>query len=90
MHGGYREDERARLEYFVVGQLFMQFKRYLPNILKQGFGSKRRQYSYGMYKPIETYKDYKKQELAIAASAAPKAEKEAQIVEWHGRIQEGK
>lgn len=53
MHGGYRQDERTRLEYYVFGELMMQFKRYLPNILRQMFGSRAKNLSYG------TYKEYK-------------------------------
>lgn len=34
MHGGYRLDERTRAEYYIWGELMMQFKRYFPSILK--------------------------------------------------------
>lgn len=34
LHGGYRQDEKVKLEYYLLGEVFMQFKRYLPGILK--------------------------------------------------------
>lgn len=40
MHGGYRQDERARAEYYIFGELMFQFKRYMPSILRNLFASK--------------------------------------------------
>lgn len=57
MHGGYRPDERIRLEYYVFGELFMQFKKFLPTILKNAMQSKGRQDSLGYYKPTGELKD---------------------------------
>jgi len=53
MHGGYRKDERVRFEYYIWGEVFLQFKRYLPNILKSGFGSKHKNLTWGRYKKLE-------------------------------------
>ena len=50
MHGGYREDERTRLEYYVVGELLMQFKRYLPALVRNVLMSNRDLSSYGRWK----------------------------------------
>lgn len=92
MHGGYREDERARLEYFLLGEVFMQFKRYLPNIIKQGFGSRTKLYSYGTYKAAPSWREYDhrdpevRKDLAIAAGR----EEKAQALEWNARVQEGR
>ena len=49
MHGGYRSDERIRLEYFAIGQAFLQFKRYFPAILKNAFQSEGQSMSLGSY-----------------------------------------
>lgn len=49
IHGGYREDERTYLEYFVLGQLFVQFKRYLPNILRNIWQSRGPNLAMGYY-----------------------------------------
>lgn len=91
MHGGYREDERARLEYYLFGEIFMQFRRYLPNILKQAFGSRRKAYAYGSYQPVESYKTYKAEEEQISrASKKEGPGRNEQIVEWNARVQEGR
>lgn len=34
IHGGYRTDERAALEYHVFGEMIIQLKKYFPMILK--------------------------------------------------------
>ena len=51
MHGGYRKDERTMLEYYVFGQVFMQFRRYMPNILRNALMSSGKRSSLGYYKP---------------------------------------
>lgn len=52
LHGGYRSDEKTKMEYYVLGEMFMQFKRYLPNILRSGFRSKGYDYNWGRYKKV--------------------------------------
>lgn len=59
MHGGYRDDERTKLEYLLLGEVFMQFKRYLPNVLKNVMGSKGTNLTYGAYVDAPSYKEYK-------------------------------
>lgn len=34
MHGGYKVEERTRLEYYVFGELLLQFKKYMPSMMK--------------------------------------------------------
>lgn len=53
MHGGYRQDERVKLEYFIMGRLFLQFKKYLPTILRNIGQSKGLSDSLGYYKELE-------------------------------------
>lgn len=52
IHGGYRRDEHTMLEYYVLGSLFTQFRRYLPSILKN-FGMSKGARSLGYYKTID-------------------------------------
>lgn len=52
MHGGYRQDERTKLEYYIFGKLFMQFKKYLPTILRNIGQSKGPSDSLGYYKEM--------------------------------------
>lgn len=40
IHGGYRGDERVAAEYYVMGELYLQFKKYMPAILKNVWASK--------------------------------------------------
>lgn len=50
MHGGYRRDERTAMEAYVLGEIFLQFKKYLPSILMNAFRSKSEDLSIGYYK----------------------------------------
>lgn len=40
IHGGYRLDERVRAEYYVMGELIMQFKKYMPGVMKNVLASR--------------------------------------------------
>jgi len=78
MHGGYRADEKTYLEYFVLGEIFMQFKRYLPNMLRLYGQSRSKIQSYGYYKPkTDTQGNVIMQDGK-------------QVVEWHSRVVEGR
>lgn len=52
MHGGYRLDERTRAEYYIFGELMMQFKKYLPSILKNVGASRGLRQSQGYFKEV--------------------------------------
>lgn len=49
MHGGYRQTERVRAEYYIFGQLFLQLKKFFPSILKNVFASKGLRGAQGKY-----------------------------------------
>lgn len=53
IHGGYRSSERSKLDYYIIGQLFLQFRRYLPNILRIFGMSSAKRSSVGFYKHTE-------------------------------------
>lgn len=53
MHGGYRQDERTKLEYFIFGKLFLQFKKYLPTIIRNIFQEAGPSDSLGYYKELD-------------------------------------
>jgi hypothetical protein len=40
IHGGYRGDEKVIAEYYVMGELYLQMKKYMPAILKNVWASK--------------------------------------------------
>jgi len=50
MHGGYRREERIALEAYPLGQLVLQFKKYLPAILMNGLRSKSLDDTIGYYR----------------------------------------
>ena len=49
IHGGYRQDERTALDLTALGQLGIQFKKYLPNVLESLAQSKYKDQSMGKY-----------------------------------------
>ncbi|MFN7302833.1 MAG: PD-(D/E)XK nuclease family protein [Bacteroidota bacterium] len=53
IHGGYRLDERAAMEYYVLGEIMLQLKRYLPSILKNAFASRGKRETEGYFKEVE-------------------------------------
>lgn len=50
IHGGYRLDERVAAEYYILGELMMQLKRYLPSILKNVWASRGTRQGEGFFK----------------------------------------
>jgi hypothetical protein len=58
MHGGYRSTDKIYLDYNIFGQLALQFKRYLPHILRQGMTSAAERSNLGFYE-VKTLEDGK-------------------------------
>lgn len=56
MMGGYRPEERTALEYYVFGQLFLQMRKYLPNIIKSALMSKGTR-GMGQYQPTGRFSE---------------------------------
>lgn len=52
LQGGYRADEKTVLETYLVGELFMQFKKYIPALLTNALRSKGLDTSLGQYKKV--------------------------------------
>jgi len=57
INGGYRPDERTHLEYYLLGELFLQFKKFIPNLLKNMFATKGTIETWGYYKKLEGTED---------------------------------
>lgn len=53
IHGGYRLDERTRAEYYILGEMIMQFKKFLPSILKNVGASRGLRQTQGYYKKVD-------------------------------------
>lgn len=49
IQGGYRTEERTILETTLLGELFIQFRKFVPSILRDQFGSQKEDYSLGYY-----------------------------------------
>jgi len=52
LQGGYRTDEKTAMETFLVGELFLQFKKYVPSLMMNAMKSKGIDTSLGRYKQI--------------------------------------
>lgn len=57
LHGGYRKEERTLIEYYAFGQLMMQFKRFMPAILRNAMQSGGKYHSMGYLKPTGEIRD---------------------------------
>jgi hypothetical protein len=55
--GGYREDEKTVLEGYVLGQMFLQFKKYMPAVLMGSLKSKGFDASLGYYEKVGQRED---------------------------------
>lgn len=78
MHGNYRREERAALEAYVIGQIFIQFRKYLGAILVGSFGSKRDDETLGYYKH------------KVDANGNPVMKNGKEVMEWQSRMIEGR
>lgn len=77
MQGGYRADERTTMELYWYGQLFMQFRKYLPSIIIQAVKSKNLDYTLGRY------------EMLYNEDGSPKLENGKNIYQWVAEETEG-
>lgn len=77
IYGGYREDEKTALEGYLLGQLFMKFKKYLPNVLTFNFQGKFQDESLGKYVPY-------------LEDGVPKIENGQTVYQWQAQINEGR
>lgn len=50
LHGGYRLDERVRLEYYVLGEMLLQFRKFMPGVLKNIGASRGYRNTQGFFK----------------------------------------
>ena len=57
MQGGYRKEEAANAELYVMGKAFIQFKKYLPRLLMNTYHGKRYEVPLGNYRDTGERKD---------------------------------
>lgn len=89
LHGSYREDEKALIEFYVLGEIFMQFKRYLPNVLKTTLGSKGKNYAYGQYIEYTKPEEYEMQFAQVMSEIDPEVQKQ-KTLQWSAKVIEGR
>ncbi|NJL44544.1 MAG: hypothetical protein HC945_04520, partial [Nitrosarchaeum sp.] len=78
MQGGYRKEEAANLEIYVMGKSMIQFKKYLPRLIMNAVGSKKEVVDLGYYRKLaETRKD-------------PNTGEQLPVYEWVRRLNEGR
>lgn len=78
MHGNYRSDERAALEAYAIGQVLIQFRKFLGAIIFGSFGSSRYDQTLGAYQPLKD-----KDGNVVMKDGKP-------VMEWVGRMIEGR
>lgn len=57
MQGGYRKEEAAALEVYALGKVFIQLKKYAPQLIMNAVGSKKYVYELGYLKKTAERKD---------------------------------
>jgi len=57
MQGGYRKEEAANIELYVMGKAFIQFKKYLPRLLMNTYHGKRFEVQLGTLRDFGERKD---------------------------------
>jgi len=78
MQGGYRKEEAANLEIFVMGKMLIQFKKYFPRLLMNAMGGKREEIGLGYYKKL------------MEEHIDPDTGKKLPTYEWVRRVNEGR
>ena len=78
LQGGYRKEETANVEIYVMGKAFIQFKRYAMRLIMNAFGGKRQEVSLGAYKKMD--------ETRIDPNTGEKID----VYEWLARTNEGR
>lgn len=87
IHGAYRQDERSGAELYALGQLFLQFKKYLPGQMSNLWSSKYSDANSGYYKPR-----YENGQPVLVEIEDPvtKVKRMETAMEWHARVHEGR
>ncbi len=82
MQGGYRKEEAANIEVYVMGKAFIQFKKYLPRLIINALSSKRAEVSLGTYRELS--------EKRIWTDPETGEKTELDVYEWIRRTNEGR
>jgi hypothetical protein len=88
IHGAYRQDERSNAELYAVGQMFLQFKKYLPTLLRNAIGSAYKDRAQGYYRTV-LGEDGKPQLIEVEDPVTGEKRMETKL-EWYARLNEGR
>ena len=81
IHGAYRSWERPAIESYVLGQWFLQFKKYLPAILFREWESRHEDFNLGYFKYTDENGNRKTETVDGV---------ELDVMEWHSAMHEGR
>lgn len=88
IHGAYRQDERSNAELYALGQLFLQFKKYLPTLLRNAFGSQFKDRSLGEFRQM--FNDDGTPHLIDVLDPATGQMVQETELQWYARLNEGR
>lgn len=75
IQGGYRQEEKTILETTLLGELFIQFRKFVPSMLRDQMGSQKTDYSLGSYE----------NKKVLSGDGTEK-----EVLEWKKRVIEGR
>jgi len=88
IHGAYRQDERSNAELYALGQFFLQFKKYLPTLLRNAVGSQYKDRAQGDYRAVLN-DDGTPKLIDVLDPKTGQMVKETEL-EWYARLNEGR
>ncbi len=98
VHGAYRSDEKSVMEAHVIGQFFLQFKKYLPSLLMQEWQSKNDDTFLGYFDMTDAQGNMRKEKVRIQRetidengnSVKVDQEIETSVMDWHASQHQGR
>jgi hypothetical protein len=84
IHGSYRQEEKVAAEAYAFGQWILQFKRYLPGIIKSFFRSEMRDDSLGRWQKTEEFEPQFNEKGELIQNEG------MNVYEWEEAIHEGR
>ena len=98
VHGAYRSDEKSVMEAHVIGQFFLQFKKYLPALLMQEWQSKNDDTFLGYFDMTDAQGNMRKEKVRIQRetidengnSVKVDQEIETSVMDWHASQHQGR
>lgn len=84
LHGSYRQEEKVVMERHVLGQMAMQFKKYLPTLMKENLRRRNISQFTGSFKSMEVT------ELELDEKGMPIRPEGVPVYTWEEQMMEGR